>query len=352
MNILFTCSARKWGGNEAWVLNAVSILSKKHHVIVAYRKDIVGERFNTTTYQLPFYNEADIYTLVKLIHIIKKNRIDIIIPTKRKDYFLAGVACIVTKAKNILILGIVRDLKNSIINNIIYNKLAHGIIVNANAIKDVLLQSPYINADDVAVVPNGLTIDEEKIYPFVEKKANYTITSLGELSQRKGFDFLIKGFALFIKQHNITDAALNIIGTGGELQVLQHIATSLHVERLVTFSGFIKNPFPYLATTDVFALTSINEGIPYATLEAALLDNAIISTRAGGIEEIFTDYEHCLFVDYGDEQQLADTLFLLYKNTQLRKTLAINAKNTVQQKFSLEKMETDMVDFFQKKLLQ
>ena len=346
MNILFTCSARKWGGNEAWVLNAAHVLSQKHHIVIAYRKNVIGERFNCKKYQLPFCNEADLYTLVKLVTIIKQHRIDIVVPTKRKDYFLAGIACKLSGAKNILILGIVRDLKNTVINNLVYNKLADGIMVNAHMIKNVLLQSTYIKSETIAVIPNGLSINVNSVYPSVQKKFDYTITSLGELSERKGFDFLMKGFALFVQQHNITNAGLTIIGAGGQFEALKELASSLDIERFVTFTGFIKNPYPYLAASDVFALTSKNEGIPYATLEAALLDNAIISTKSGGVEEVLQDNQECLFVDYGDEQHLADNLFLLYNNAGLRKKLAVNAKAVAQEKFSLEKMETDMLNFF------
>lgn len=346
MNILFTCSARKWGGNEAWVLNAAHVLSQKHHIAIAYRKEVIGERFNCKKYQIPFWNEADLYTLVKLVTIIKKNRIDIVVPTKRKDYFLAGIACKLTEAKNILILGIVRDLKNTAINNLVYNKLADGIMVNAQMIKNVLLQSASINSETIAVIPNGLSINPESLHPSIQKKFDYTITSLGELSERKGFDFLMKGFALFIQQYNITNAGLTIIGAGGQFEVLKELASSLNIEHFVTFTGFIKNPYPYLAASDVFALTSKNEGVPYATLEAALLDNAIISTKAGGVEEVLRDNQECLYVDYGDKQRLADHLFLLYNNAGLRKKLAINAKTVAQEKFSLEKMETDMLNFF------
>jgi len=345
MNILFTCSARKWGGNEAWVLHAADVMAKKHHCLLAYRKDEIGERFNIKKFQLPFHHEADLYTLARLISIIKEHHIDIVVPTKRKDYFLAGIACKLTKAKNILILGIVRDLKNKGINELVYHRLADGIMVNAHMIKDVLLQSSYMKSKNIAVIPNGLFIDVNKI-EAIEKKFDFTITSLGELSERKGFDFLITGFALFVSQNSIDNAGLIIIGTGGQLDALKELTRSLNIERLVTFTGFIKNPYPYLATSDIFALTSRNEGIPYATLEAALLDNAIITTRAGGVEEVLTHNQHCLFVEYGEEQSLADHLMHLYRDVPFRKKIACEAKSVAVEQFSLEKMEKEMIEFF------
>ena len=347
MNILFTCSARKWGGNEAWVLNAIKALSGKHNVYLAYRESVVGERFAVPTYRLPFKNEADLYTLAKLVSIIRKRNIDIIVPTKRKDYVLAGLACKQTKAKNILILGIVRDLKKTLINNLVYNKLANGIMVNAYMIKDVLLKSPYMIPEKIAVIPNSLAIKKKAVTP-VPKKKPFMITSLGELSERKGFDFLLRGFARFVHELNTNNAELIIIGAGGQLENLKQLSRNLNIEHLVTFTGFQKDPYPMLLSSDVFALTSKNEGLPYAILEAALLDNAIIATKAGGIEELLTERKHCLYVKYGDEISLSHKLLELYNDTDMRKKLAANAQRTVEKHFSPEIMEQKMVSFFQK----
>lgn len=347
MNILFTCSARKWGGNEAWVLNASEVLRHRHHVMLAYRSPAVGERFSVHSVQLPFLNEADLYTLTRLVMLIREHQIDIVVPTKRKDYFLCGLACRLTGASNILILGIVRDMKNSFVNDLVYNRLADGIMVNARMIRDVLLRSPYMKAEKIAVVANGITIDASKVTP-APKKYPFTITSLAELSERKGFDFLIRGFARFISQYAITDAGLVIMGKGGQREALEALAASLGITSMVTFTGFVRDPYPELLASDVFALTSKNEGLPYATIEASLLDNAIITTKAGGVEELLRDNEDCLYVNYEDEDGLAVQFNRVYKDKSFRQLLAENAKQAFRESYSLETMEKDMIAFFKR----
>jgi len=347
MNILFTCSARKWGGNEAWILNAVQVLSQKHRVMLAYRADEVGNRFSIDKYRLPFMNEVDLLTLSRLVSIIRQHGIDVVVPTKRKDYFLAGIACRITGAKNILILGIVRNLDNTLVNNLVYNILADGIMVNAQVIKEVLLQSHFMKPEKIAVIPNGISIDRSSI-ASIKKPFDFTITSLAELSERKGFDFLIRGFTRFLKAYVITDAGLVIMGSGGEREKLETLTESLGIKRFVIFTGFVKNPYPNLLAGDVFALTSKNEGFPYAIIEAALLDNAIITTKAGGTEELLKDNEHCLYADYGDESLLAAQFHRLYHDRNLRKRLSDNARKTTLERFSSEKMEKEMISFFHK----
>jgi glycosyltransferase involved in cell wall biosynthesis len=240
-------------------------------------------------------------------------------------------------------------MKKSLINNLVYNRLADGIMVNARMIKDVLLKTSYMKPEKIAIVANGITIDQSKIIP-ARKKYPFTITSLAELSERKGFDFLIKGFARFVSQYNIVDAGLVIMGTGGQRETLEALVTSLGLKSMVTFTGFVKNPYPELLSSDVFALTSKNEGLPYATIEAALLDNAIITTKAGGIEEMLVDDIGCLYVDYGDEEALSHQINRLYRDKELRERLKKNARRAFEECYSLEAMEKEMIAFFRQVL--
>jgi len=349
MNFLFLNSARSWGGNEKWSLMAATALRKNgHHVELAYRKNVLGERFDFPKYKLPFLSEADIFTLSQLVFVIKKKRIDILIPTKRKDYVLAGLACKLTGAKNILRLGIVRDLKNSAYNNFAYNQLADGIIVNAREIKTVLLKSSYMKAEKIKVIYNGLDIDgilEKSEAEKVEKKFRFTVSAMGELSERKGFDFLMRGFARFLERSSTTDAGLIIIGDGEKMQDYKALSRELGIAESVYFTGFLKNPYPVLAQSDVFAMTSKNEGFANALLEGIALGNAPMTTPAGGATEILTNEQDARILDYNNIEMLSNAIFALQQNPEYRRKIAQNAKWKVEKAFSLEKMTSEIEAF-------
>lgn len=348
MNFLFVNSARTWGGNEKWSLMAATMLAQNHHVVLAYRSDELGSRFTVPKYKLPFLNEADLYSLYRLISIIRRHKIDVLIPTKRKDYVLAGIASRICGVKNVLRLGIVRDLKNEWHYNVIYNKLADGIIVNAQQIKDVLLQTSYMKPEKIKVIFNGIDtvrLERSSKNPVIEKPFPFLITALGEVSDRKGFDYLIRGFANFLSRTNAGDAGLVIIGDGEKLQEFKALATSLKIEKQVIFTGFLENPYPYLSVSDVFAMTSKNEGISNALLEGIYLGNAAISTIAGGVAEVVKDGKQGLLVNYGDVEKLGDHLSRLYKDPDFRNTLAQEGYEMVTKTFSLEKMTGEIVRF-------
>lgn len=349
MNILFLNSARAWGGNEKWVRLAVTALSREHNVFLAYRYSVVGDRFSIQKKRLPFRHETDIETIFKLTKFIKKHNIEILIPSKRKDYVIAGLAAKVCGCLNILRLGIVRDLKNSPVQSFIFNRLADGVIVNAEPIKKKLLDSGFKKPEKIRVIYNGL--DKQEIVELAGRQTvnlpfDFTVSAMGELSPRKGFDMLIRGFARFIETSGAENTGLVIIGEGASKESLQQLAHSLKIENKVIFTGFQENPFPYLLNSRIFAMTSLNEGISNALLEAALLNNAIISTTSGGgIESVIRNGENGFLLEHGKEKLLATLLHQLYDHPELIKEIAEKGSKTVMEMFSMERMTREILSF-------
>ncbi|UZJ37302.1 glycosyltransferase [Prosthecochloris sp. SCSIO W1103] len=347
MNILFINSARTWGGTEKWVRMAAESLSVSHKVSLVYRRAVVGDKIAVHKYRLPCISHFDLYSLAKLVEIIKKDKIDILIPTKRKDYVLAGLAARICGITNILRLGIVRELKIPIVHKLIYSTMADGIIVNAEKIKQSLLKSRFMQQANIKVIYNGLDTDriDQQSVSAIEKPFPFIISALGTLTHRKGFDFLIRSFNRFLKNVPDADAGLFIIGDGPKKDKLIALSETFGIRSRVIFLGFLQNPYPYLAASDVFAMTSTNEGISNALLEAMYLSNASISTRSGGSEEVITDGENGLLVDYGDEERLAEIIGRLYVDRQLTATIARKACQDGIRKFSLQKMKDELSSF-------
>ena len=140
MNFLFLNSARTWGGNEKWVRLAATSLQTEHQSYLAYRSPIVGNNIPVKQYMLPFRHEADLSTLASLVRLVYRHKIDVLIPTKRKEYVLAGIVSMICGCSNILRLGIVRDLSGKPFQAFVFNRLADGVIVNAEPVKEKLLE--------------------------------------------------------------------------------------------------------------------------------------------------------------------------------------------------------------------
>ncbi len=350
MNFLFLNSSRsKWGGGNEKSLLLVTKALKDHTTVLAYRNEQVGEHFYIAKYKLPFLNEADLYTIAKLIAIVKKHHIEVIIPSMRKDYALAGIVSRICGIKNVLWLGTTLALKNKWIYNLVFNIMADGIIVNAEKIKNTLMLSNFMRKEKIKVVYYGLDPQAitKRCQEELPKPFPFMVSAMGRVEPNKGFDFLIRSFARFLTVTQAPDAGIVIMGQGPQLEEYKQLAATLGIADRVLFTGFITNPFPYLKKSDVFTLTSIVEGLSIALLEAMFLAVTPVSTYAGGVEEVITDGKNGFLLQYGDEEKLASLLTKLYRNPLLKQETGEEARRTVTPIFSLDKLQAEIAGFCQ-----
>ena len=81
----------------------------------------------------------------------------------------------------------------------------------------------------------------------------------------------------------------------------------LALEKTVTFSGRMENPYPVMKAADCFALLSKYEGLPVTIDEAKLLHVPVIATRVGGIPEQIQSEKAGILVD-NDERDIYNGL--------------------------------------------
>jgi len=351
MNILFLNSARRgWGGNEKWTRLATETLAAKHKVLLAYRDPRIASRFNIETVRLPFIAEIDPVTIIRLVSIILKHHIDLLVPTKRKDYVIAGIASRLCGIANILRLGINRPLNDTFWNKLIYGTLADGIIVNSRKIRETLVGTSWIEPGKIRAIYNGLDCHEIEILstePFL-KPAPFLVATAGFLIARKGFDMLIQAFAIFLRETPGAQAALIIAGDGPQRTELQQLAEKLEIQDYVRLTGFLDNPYPLYKACDVFVSASSSEGISNALIEAMYLNCVPVSTPSGGIEEIIQNGQNGFLAPHANKKKLAALLGELYHNPKRLRSMGEAAHETALQAFSLERMEKELLDFFVK----
>lgn len=134
-------------------------------------------------------------------------------------------------------------------------------------------RSTYIyNPLDVSDVQDK-GAEEIKDYPFNEPDLK-VISCMGRNDYIKGIWHLVKAFSLVEKAH--PEARLIVLGAG-DWSEYRDMAWSLGIKEKVAFPGVRKNPFPYVAKSDVYVCSSNHEGFPNAVLEAMALKKPLIS---------------------------------------------------------------------------
>ncbi len=129
-----------------------------------------------------------------------------------------------------------------------------------------------------------------------------------------------------------------IVGDGPEKEKLKVLAEPLRSQGKVHFAGLQENVKPYFNMADVYLMTSDFEGLPIALLEAMSMSCAIVSTAVGGVPEVVENGVSGLLCDAGDVVALEKNVNLLLQDKEKRTTLAANARERVEQRFSMKNM--------------
>lgn len=148
------------------------------------------------------------------------------------------------------------------------------------------------------------------------------IVACGRLVEQKGFCYLIDAMAL-VRQ--VVPATLFIVGEGKLRHVLESQIKSMNLEECVSLLGFKPNPYKYMASADVFVLSSIAEGFGNVIVEAMACGTPVVSTDCPyGPREIIQDGVNGLLVPPADSQALATAILRVLQNPDLAATLAQN----------------------------
>lgn len=177
------------------------------------------------------------------------------------------------------------------------------------------------------VIPNAVerasfVLYSERILP------RPNVMGIGRLAPEKGFDLLLRAFALVAAVH--PQWSLFLVGDGAMRGELQRLANDLQVASRVTFLGSQQEVIALLAQADLFVLSSRFEGFPNALCEAMAIGRAVVAFDCpSGPGEIIRHGENGLLVPPEDVAKLAETLECLMRDPLLRNRLGERARDVV-----------------------
>ncbi len=151
-------------------------------------------------------------------------------------------------------------------------------------------KSTYIyNPLDVEDIHNKST-DIPDDFPFAGEDIR-VISCSARNDYIKGIWHLVKAFSLVQFKH--PEARLVVLGAGN-WDKYKEMAKALGIKDKVAFPGLKKNPFPFVAASDLYVCSSNHEGFPNAVLEAMALKKPVISAdcKTGPREILLSDSEY------------------------------------------------------------
>ena len=142
------------------------------------------------------------------------------------------------------------------------------------------------------------------------------------------------------------DVVLLMVGEGDLKQAAMDLATELGITRNVVFQPFRSDIPAILNAIDVYCLPSLWEGFPIGILEAMAMAKCVVATPVDGNPEVVFENQTGLFTETENPEILAEKLLQLINDSDLRATLAKNARTFVTQNFAIKPMVQHLEDIY------
>ena len=192
-------------------------------------------------------------------------------------------------------------------------------------------------------IDNAIVLDDYPTAPpTLADKARFgfdsqrlLIGAVGRLSEEKGFHHLINAISRLIQDGH--PLGLIIAGEGHLRDQLQQQINDLELQNHVRLAGFLTDPRSLYRAIDLFALSSIREGLPNVVLEAMASGRAVVATNCNGIPNLISHQHNGLIVPIDDESAMHDAIQTCVLSNSLREKLGIAARQTIEDRFCFDR---------------
>jgi glycosyltransferase involved in cell wall biosynthesis len=158
----------------------------------------------------------------------------------------------------------------------------------------------------VHVVSNAVKPPSGQAAPFKDNARAPRIVAAGRLHPKKGFDVLVAALAILRDQGQAFDC--EIAGEGDERAKLEALIAQHGLGDRVRLAGWRADVSAFLATGDLFAFPSYQEGFPLVLLEAMAVGLPVTASAIDGPVEMIDDGVDGVLVPPGDAAALAVAL--------------------------------------------
>ncbi|MDE2028380.1 MAG: glycosyltransferase [Candidatus Omnitrophica bacterium] len=212
--------------------------------------------------------------------------------------------------------------------------------------KGELLRNNTISEDKVSVIYNAIPeaefnsgLDGQLVNPLKKElgldKARI-VGIVGRLSPEKDHMTLLKAMKIIVADYK--NVCLLVVGDGDQRSCLEQYCIQNRLSDKVRFLGFRKDIPIILRSLDIFALSSLTEGVPLTILEAMASGVPVVATNVGGNGEIIENNVTGLLVPAGDAGAFEKALRRLLEDRDLAGRLAKSAHERVSERYSLNTM--------------
>lgn len=211
-------------------------------------------------------------------------------------------------------------------------------------------QAQKFKAKKVIYVP-GIGVDSEKFQsPIANHKLKeelgilentVVLLSIGEMIKRKNYESVLKSISR-IKNEKFVYL---VCGQGILERKLRDLSVNLGIEDKVIFLGF-RNDIPEICKiADIFILTSYQEGLPVAVMEAMSAGLPVICSAIRGNVDLIKNEDGGFVNNPEDYKGISESIDRLINDKELRKSMGLRNLNEIK-KYNKEIVKLKMQEVY------
>ncbi len=345
MVILHTETLRGWGGQQNRVLaEAVGLIKRGHHVIIACRKESVlaekAKQAGVKVYEVNFVKKAHFSTVPQLIKIIKSEGVNLVSTHSSVDSWAGGMAALLTGRRLIRFRHNIFVIGKDPLTKFIY-AIPNSIITISDAVRDVLIScgkkkeklttiNSAVNLRKFDPAANNIR-DELKIPTDA-----LVIGNTSTFDTVKGQMYLLQAFNIIAKEVPCFLLFAGSLVEPFKSRNLSHVQENLR-DRVILL-GHREDVPEILNTIDIFVYPSYLEALGTALLEAMTMGKPVAVSDIPSFRSFVEENVSGVYFNTRDPDDLAKKVLSLMNDKELRMRLGKNARATALEKFSEDRM--------------
>ena len=346
MQILHLEASSGWGGQEIRILReAEGMRQRGHLVILAVMKGgglvAHARAAGFTVYELNFKKSAWPICLFLLLRIMHRHNIDLVNTHSSLDSWIGGIAARMAGKILIRTRHLSTPIRPGWNSRMVYGKLADFVVTTCASILPMIMTQSKKMTHQCRSIATGVDPAKINILPGAAQEfrkhigiapTDFLVGTACFMRSWKGIDDLLQAADLL---RGVPHLKWVIIG-GGHAERHKLRAQELQLENRVYFTGHLDDPFPALASLDLFALLSTaHEGVSQAILQAAYLGKPLVATSVGGLGEVCIDQVTGISIAPFAPAQVAQAVRALKNDPLLCQQLGQKGRELVLEKFTL-----------------
>jgi glycosyltransferase involved in cell wall biosynthesis len=235
-------------------------------------------------------------------------------------------------------------------------RLAHAVVANSVAVKKYLL-GLGVSSNKIEVIYNGIDLSRfnqnGRPSEALQRLNLAAIQGRPVITMVANFESTVKDHPMLLRaaqrvKREVSEAVFVLAGDGELRGEMQKLAEELGLTESCFFIGRCARVPDLLAASDIGVLSSQAEGFSNSILEYMAAGRAVVATDVGGASEAIVEGETGHLIKAGDDRAMADRIIALLKDPARRRTLGLNGRRLVEQRFSCEARLANTSALYQK----